>query len=289
MMEDSETVAAFVPWRCRAREFSLRSTLTIPLGDEGNWRGALSVYAEHPHAFEPAAVVVFEHLAGEISHGLHALRQRELLESERIKRARTQQQLTDALSSMVAALVTAVEMRDPYTAGHEAQVAEIAYAIGKEMGWDEDRLLGLRMASMVHDIGKISIPSEILTKPTKLSAAERALINEHPETGYAILKDIPFIWPIADMMRQHHEKLDGSGYPLGLKAEEILPEAKVLAVADIVDAMAANRPYRHSIALEKVLEEIERQAGHQLDAEVVRVCLKLFREKGFILPHLKHR
>jgi HD-GYP domain-containing protein (c-di-GMP phosphodiesterase class II) len=158
-------------------------------------------------------------------------------------------------------------------------VADIAYAIGKEMGWSEDRLDGLRMAAMVHDIGKISIPAEILNKPGRLTATEYALVKGHPDTGYAILKDIPFNWPIADVVRQHHEKLDGSGYPLGLAGDAILPESKVLAVADIVEAMASSRPYRPALDVEVALREIERQAGTKLDGETVRICAGLFRDK----------
>ena len=185
---------------------------------------------------------------------------------------------------MVAPIVLAMEMRDPYTAGHQSRVAEIAVAIGKEMGWPEGRLQGLRVAAQVHDIGKISIPAEILTKPGKLNEGERAMINGHSETGYTILKDIPFAWPIAEIVRQHHEKLDGSGYPRGLKADEILPEAKILTVADIVEAMASYRPYRPGIKLKIVLEQIEKDAGTLLDTEVVRICLNLFRKKHFMMP-----
>ncbi len=183
-------------------------------------------------------------------------------------------------------MVTAMEMRDPYTAGHESRTAEIVYAIGKEMGWGEDRLQGLRMAAMVHDIGKISIPVEILNKPGRLTAEEYSLVKQHPETGYAILKDIPFNWPVADIVRQHHEKLDGSGYPLGLKADGILMESKVLTVADMVEAMASHRPYRKPIRLEQVLVELEEQAGTLLDRGVVRICAALFREKRLILQGL---
>jgi HD-GYP domain-containing protein (c-di-GMP phosphodiesterase class II) len=176
-----------------------------------------------------------------------------------------------------------MEMRDPYTAGHESRVANIAVAIGKEMGWAEERLQGLRVAAQVHDIGKISIPAEILTKPTTLTAGELGLIHEHPETGYVILKDIPFSWPVAEIVRQHHERLDGSGYPQGLKGNAILPEARVLAVADFVDAMGSHRPYRPAVKLEVVLEQIESEAGSKLDAEAVRVCAALFREKRLVL------
>jgi HD-GYP domain-containing protein (c-di-GMP phosphodiesterase class II) len=162
-------------------------------------------------------------------------------------------------------------------------VAEIAVAIGREMGWPEARIQGLRVAAQVHDIGKISIPAEILTKPGHLNVAEKAMINQHSETGYTILKDIPFAWPIAEIVRQHHEKLDGSGYPRGLKADEMLPEAKVLAVADIVEAMASYRPYRPGIPLDVVLKEIEKDAGTLLDPEAVRVCVSLFRDKHFVV------
>jgi len=182
--------------------------------------------------------------------------------------------------------VLAMEMRDPYTAGHENRVAEIAVAIGREMGWPEQQLQGMRIAALVHDIGKITIPAEILNRPGKLSPAEWAVIIGHPETAHAILRDIPFVWPVAEIVRQHHEKLDGSGYPFGLKESAILPEAKVLAVADIMEAMASNRPYRPAIDLAHVLEMLESQAGTLLDAEAVRICVSLFREKRLVIPGL---
>jgi HD-GYP domain-containing protein (c-di-GMP phosphodiesterase class II) len=184
---------------------------------------------------------------------------------------------------MVMPIVAAMEMRDPYTAGHQSRVAEMAVAIGREMGWPEERLHALHVAAQIHDVGKISIPTEILTKPTPLSSGEWALIHEHPETGHTILKDIPFTWPIAEIVRQHHERLDGSGYPQGLKGDAILPEARVLAVADVVEAMASYRPYRLAIPLEIVLQEIESTAGTLLDPEVVRVCAALLREKRISL------
>jgi HD-GYP domain-containing protein (c-di-GMP phosphodiesterase class II) len=283
-MEDRDTASNYEHWRERAARFDIYSSITIPLVVEGLWRGALMVYAGCVNAFEQVAIDVFEDMAREIGHGLQALHRKELLESEKVERAYAQERLTEAFSAIVTALVAAVEARDPYTAGHEARVAEIACAIGREMGWEEDRLTALRMASMVHDIGKISIPSRILVKPGRLSDEEFELIKTHPDTGYAILKDIPFDWPIAEIMRQHHEKLDGSGYPLGLKGDEILPESRVLAVADIVEAMASDRPYRSGIPLDVVLNEIERQAGLLLDADAVRACLRLFQMRGFVLP-----
>ena len=148
---------------------------------------------------------------------------------------------------------------------------------------------GLRVAAQVHDIGKISIPAEILTKPTRLTAGEWALIHEHPETGYTILKDIPFQWPIAEIVREHHERLDGSGYPLGLKGDAILPEARVMAVADMVEAMASHRPYRPAIKLKVVLQQLEKEAGSLLDADAVRACTTLFRQKRLVLPSENRR
>jgi HD-GYP domain-containing protein (c-di-GMP phosphodiesterase class II) len=147
----------------------------------------------------------------------------------------------------------------------------------------------LYVAGQVHDIGKISIPAEILTKPIKLTAGEWALIREHTETGYTILKNIPFAWPIAEIVRQHHERMDGSGYPQGLKGDAILPEARVVAIADMVEAMASHRPYRPAIKLNVVLQQIEKEAGSQLDAEAVRACTTLFREKRLVLPSENRR
>jgi PAS domain S-box-containing protein len=283
LADDVETSEAFNPWRERARKFGIRSSASVPIHVPGGWQGALIVYATRPKAFGTAPIEVFRRLAEQVVHGIHTLEQKQLLEAERLSREETQKQLTEALAAAVAAMVTAMEMRDPYTAGHESRVAEIAVAIGKEMGWPEDRLEGLRIAAIVHDIGKISIPAEILTKLDRLTPEEWALIKEHPDSSYAILKDIPFTWPIAEIVRQHHEKLDGSGYPLGLKGDAILPEAKVLAVADIVEAMASDRPYRATLGLEFALKEIEGLAGTLLDAEVVRVCTRLFREKRLSL------
>ena len=284
LMNDSEAMSGYSPLMERARQHGIRSSVSIPLCIKGSWRGALVVCASKPNAFEPLAIEVFQHFAEQIEYGIHAINRERLLLEEQKDLARMQTQLTEALSAMVAPIVLAMEMRDPYTVGHQSRVADIAVAIGRDMGWPENRLQGLRVAAQVHDIGKISIPAEILTKPGNLNAAEREIIKAHPETGYIILKDIPFVWPIAEIVRQHHEKLDGTGYPRGLKGDEMLPEAKVLAVADMAEAMASFRPYRPGIKLHVVLEEIEKAAGSQLDEEVVRVCVALFREKHLKVP-----
>jgi HD-GYP domain-containing protein (c-di-GMP phosphodiesterase class II) len=260
--------------------------LSIPLHVKDGWRGVLTIYATRPNAFEAPAIEVFQHLAEQIVHAVHALDQGSALHAGEISLVKLQGKLTEALSAMVAPMVAAMEMRDPYTAGHESRVANIAVAIGAEMGWPQEKLHGLQVAAQVHDIGKISIPAEILTKPTRLTAGEWGVIREHPETGYTILKDIPFAWPIAEIVRQHHERLDGSGYPRGMKGDAILPEAMVLAVADMVEAMASHRPYRPAIDLDIVLKQIETEAGSLLDSETVRICAALFREKRLVLPDL---
>ena len=284
VLQDAETDENFKMWRRRARELGLRSSITVPFQVDENRRGVLAVYSSQARAFGPVVTEAFTHLAAEIGIGLRALQQAERLEAEREARAKAQEELSTALSAVVGAITTAFEMRDPYTAGHQSRVAVIADAIAREMGWAEDRLQALRVAGMVHDIGKIAIPTNILTKPGKLSAEEWALVKKHPEAGYAILKDVPFHWPIAESVRQHHERMDGSGYPRGLKGEAIQPGARILAVADIVESMAAARPYREALGLEAALAEIERQAGTLLDKEIVRICLRLFREKGLVVP-----
>jgi putative nucleotidyltransferase with HDIG domain len=175
-------------------------------------------------------------------------------------------------------------MRDPYTAGHEKRVAQIAVAIAAELGFDAQRLEGLQIAGYLHDIGKITIPSEILSRPGKLSAAEYTLIKGHAQASHDVLKNVDFPWPVADMVLQHHERIDGTGYPQGLKGEAILLEARILAVADVIEAMASHRPYRPGLGVDKALGEIERGRGTAYDPLVADTCLKLFREKRFHLP-----
>ncbi|ABK19408.1 HD-GYP domain-containing protein [Syntrophobacter fumaroxidans] len=190
-------------------------------------------------------------------------------------------QLRETLMEIVEVLTSALEIRDPYTAGHQRRVARLAQAIAAEMGLTEPTLTAVRMAGLVHDIGKISVPSQILSKPTQLHLAEIRLIREHSEVGYEILKKAHFPWPIARIVHQHHERLDGSGYPRQLTGDEILLEAKILAVADVVEAMSSHRPYRAAIGLATALEEIGRQQGRLYDQRAVQACLRIFCEKEF--------
>jgi putative nucleotidyltransferase with HDIG domain len=185
------------------------------------------------------------------------------------------------LEQTIHSLASVVEMRDPYTAGHQRQVSLLSEVIAIEMGLDHFHQEAVRMAGFVHDIGKIGVPAEILSKPSRLSEWEMYLIKTHSQTGHQILKEIEFPWPIAQITLQHHERLDGSGYPYGLRGEEVLIEARILAVADVVDAMNAHRPYRPSRGIEPALREIEDNAGTLYDPNVVDACLKIFQEKNF--------
>ena len=192
-------------------------------------------------------------------------------------------QLETAFMSTVKVATTISEMRDPYTAGHERRVAEIAVAIGAELGLDRRQQEGLRVAGYLHDIGKITIPSEILAKPGKLSRLEFELIKTHPQASYDVLKEVEFPWPVARVALEHHERVDGSGYPQGLKGGDILLESRIMAVADVVEAMASHRPYRPGLGIEHALAEVERGHGTAYDPEVADACLRLFRKKSYQL------
>jgi HD-GYP domain-containing protein (c-di-GMP phosphodiesterase class II) len=196
---------------------------------------------------------------------------------------RTLDDLSKALGGVIHVLTAVTEQRDSYTAGHQRRVADLAQAIGREMGLAADRVEGLRMAGIVHDIGKISIPSEILTKPTRLTDIEFEIIKCHPQVGHDILCDVAFSWPLAEIVLQHHERMDGSGYPRGLKGQDLLPDARILAVSDVVEAMASHRPYRPSLGVDAALTEIEKNRGTLYDPDVVSACVNLFREKSFTL------
>lgn len=189
--------------------------------------------------------------------------------------------LRKALGGTIQVIARIVEKRDPYTAGHHRRVSDLARIIATEMNLTKEQINAIRLAGSIHDIGKISVPSEILSKPGKLLDMEFELIKMHPETGYDILKEIDFPWPIADIVLQHHERLDGSGYPNGLSGDKICIEAKVLNVADTVEAMATDRPYRPALGIEKALEEISENRGRFYDPDVVDACLKIFETKKY--------
>jgi PAS domain S-box-containing protein len=195
----------------------------------------------------------------------------------------TLESLKKAIGTTIQVLVSALESRDPYTSGHQSRSADLACVIATEMGLAPDKIEGIRMAGIIHDIGKLSIPVEILSKPTKLIDIEFSLIKEHSRSGYEMLKNVESPWPLAEIVYQHHERMNGSGYPRNLKGDEILMESRILAVADVVEAMASHRPYRPTLGIEAALEEIEKNKGILYDDAVADACLRLFREKGYQL------
>ena len=192
------------------------------------------------------------------------------------------------MDGTIQAMALAVEMRDPYTSGHQARVAELAQAIAEEINLSAEDVEGVYMAASIHDIGKISLPAEILSKPVRLTEIERKMIQAHSRMGYEILKGIDFSWPIAQTLLQHHERMDGSGYPNGLAGKKILIGARIVGVSDVVETMASHRPYRPSIGLDKALEEIFNNKGKLYDEQVVSACIKLFDKKGFQFSELQH-
>jgi putative nucleotidyltransferase with HDIG domain len=191
--------------------------------------------------------------------------------------------LRKAVDTTIQVMVSVVEARDPYTAGHQLRVADLACAIATEMELSQEKIDGIRLAGSIHDIGKLSVPSEILSKPTKLTKIEFSMIKEHAQSGYEILKNVESPWQLAQVAYQHHERMDGSGYPRNLKGDEIIMEARILAVADVVEAMASHRPYRQALGIEAALEEIEKNKGILYDDVVADACLRLFREKDYKL------
>jgi PAS domain S-box-containing protein/putative nucleotidyltransferase with HDIG domain len=191
------------------------------------------------------------------------------------------EKLNEALKGTIQAMALTIEIRDPYTAGHQRRVSKLSCAIAQELGMSEFQVEGLRVAGDIHDIGKIYVPAEILSKPGQITAIEYGIIKTHPQVGYDILKTIKFPWPVAQIVLQHHERLDGSGYPLGLVSDLILKEARILTVADIVEAMSSHRPYRPAQGIEKALAEVVQNKGRFYDTEAVDACVKLFQESRF--------
>ena len=207
----------------------------------------------------------------------------ELVEERTAELRESEKKLRNGLLDSITAVAATVEMRDPYTAGHQRRVAQLAIAIAKWLQLPAEQVQGVHLASVVHDVGKIRVPAEILSKPGRLSELEFRIIKEHPQNGHEILKSIDFPWPIAEIVLQHHERLDGSGYPRALKGDQILLDARIIAVSDVVEAMVSHRPYRAGLGVDAALEEITRHRGKLYDPSVVDACLALFREQGFEL------
>lgn len=282
VLQDIHHDQQYAPWRAAATQREYASSIAFPLKDAtGATFGALNVYSSEPFAFGEEQVRLLRELAGDLAYGLNILRVRRAHDELERARVHDLERLQRSMQGTIQALSSTIEIRDPYTAGHQRRVAELAAAIARELGMSGDQVHGIFLAGVVHDIGKINIPAEILSKPSRLSDIEFTLIKTHPKAGYEILKEVEFPWPIARIVQQHHERLDGSGYPHGLKGDEILPEARILTVADVVEAMASDRPYRPGLGVDPALEEIQKHSGVFYDPDVVNACVRVFREKGF--------
>jgi PAS domain S-box-containing protein len=266
------------PWREEARTRGFLAAIALPLKVGSAPFTVLTIYAGDADAFDAEEIGLLAELVDDLSFGIIGLRNSE-------ERTVAVRRLQENLEATVRAIASTLELRDPYTAGHQRRVGMLAATIARELGFTEDRAHSVYLAGVVHDIGKITVPAEILSKPGRLTSTEFDLIRVHAEAGYGILKDISFPWPLPEMVRQHHERLDGSGYPRGLTSDQILPEAKIIAVADVMEAMLAHRPYRPSRGLEAALAEIERGRGTAYDSDAVDACLSLFREKGFTFDY----
>lgn len=272
--QNVETNPAMAPWRSEMLDCGFKANAALPLANSSGVFGVLMIYASEPDAFGPEELDLLKQLAADLAFGISAQR-------DRVERDAAQLALQKNLSSTVKAIAAAVEIRDIYTAGHQQHVSDLAVAIARELGLPKLQIEGIGFAGMIHDVGKINIPAEILNKPGKLTPLEFQMIQTHVQSGYDIVKGIDFPWPIADTILQHHERLDGSGYPNKLKGEMILIEAKILAVADVVDAMMSHRPYRASLGLDAALAEVEAGKGRLYDPAAVDACKTLFRQKGF--------
>jgi PAS domain S-box-containing protein len=279
---DIRTDPACAPWHQLAAERGYAALLSLPLRLNDRVVGTLCIYAAECDAFDTREIELLTELGNDLAFGIQTLRTR--AERDRITYAHAHhvEILQKSLEDSIHAIAYTLEKRDPYTAGHQRRVGELAVAIARELALPEEKIHGIHLAASVHDLGKVQVPAEILSKPGRLSKIEFMLIQAHPEAGYEILKDIEFPWPIADIVRQHHERLDGSGYPQGLKDGQILLEANIMAVADVVEAMASHRPYRAALGIDRALAEIERGRGRAYEPAAADACIKLFREQGFI-------
>jgi PAS domain S-box-containing protein/putative nucleotidyltransferase with HDIG domain len=267
----------FKLWRNCVTKRGYVANIALPMSDGKRIFGGLCIYASDASAFDDEEVRLLEELANDLAYGIVALRTRNAHEQQAVI-------LRQSLKQSIQTIADTVEARDPYTAGHQRRVAELATAIATEMGLPEDQINGIHLAGIIHDLGKIHVPAEILSKPGKLTDIEYELIKTHPQDGYDILKDVKFPWPIADIIRQHHERLDGSGYPQGLRGDAILLEARIMAVADVVEAMSSHRPYRPGLGIDAALNEIILNRATHFDPQVVDVCVALFREKNYVIP-----
>ncbi len=269
-------------------DINLKSVLGLPLLYHGKVNYIYVIYSTYQSYFNATEVALFKELSNNLILGIINKRTQEINQHNVLIKEKQSIDLKKALDNTICALGTMLEFRDPFTAGHQKRVTHLAVAIAQEYGLELDRLHWLNIAGSVHDIGKITIPSEILSKPTKLTPLEYELVKTHPEVGYQILRNIQFPGPIAEIVRQHHEYLDGTGYPFGLKENEILLESKILTVADIIESMVSHRPYRPAFEVKYALEEITKMRGKKLDPKAVDICISIIESGNYEFPKIGH-
>lgn len=274
---------SFRPWLKDALRRGFKSSLDIPLISEGRVFGVLGICANELDAFDDQEQNLLINIADNLAYAIMSLRTRGEMNQTARDLEKSLEKMQRILMQSVTALAAALSTRDPYTAEHQKKVVRLASAIGYEMGLSRDQIEGIEVAGNLHDIGKIHVPIEILSKPGKLTELEYSHVKIHSQSGHDIVKDIEFPWPVAEIILQHHERMDGSGYPRGLSGDEILIEARIIAVADVVEAMASHRPYRPALGVECALEEISRYQGILYDPQVVDACCRLFQEHRFTL------
>jgi putative nucleotidyltransferase with HDIG domain len=258
----------------------VESVMAVPLRDGDRVLGAIEVFSQVPGVFGAFEQDLFEDVARQLVLGMRVRREKRAFREQVERNRRQEEHVRLALEETVAAIARTIEYRDPYTAGHGHSVAELSEKIARELGMSSDVCHGLFLAGLLHDVGKIKVPVEILCSPGRLNELEYGLIQMHAEVGYEILRGIEFPWPIADVARQHHERIDGSGYPHHLRGSEIMPEAQIVACADIGDSMCSHRPYRPRLGLESALAELRAMRGVKLDAGVIDATLHVMRLAG---------
>ncbi|HTI80685.1 MAG TPA: HD domain-containing phosphohydrolase [Acetobacteraceae bacterium] len=279
IIQDVSTSECMQIWRDAAMQRGLLSVAAFPLHGSDGVFGAFCIYARTTETFDEPELRLLTELSNDLAFGIKAQR-------DHLAAQMHAQRLQQTLEATVQALAIAVEHRDPYTAGHQRNVAALAAAIAREIGLPKDDVAGIYLAGMIHDIGKIQAPAEILSKAGRLTTIEYQLLQTHPQVGFDIVKSVDFPWPVATMILQHHERLDGSGYPEHLRGEQIILGARILAVADVVEAMTARRPYREALGLDVALHEIEQGHGRLYDPACVDACIRLFRERRFSFKHV---
>lgn len=277
VVEDFSTDPIAMPWLAEATRRGYHSAIAIPFRYSDDSMACLSVYGSRINTWSQSERKLMEQIASALGFGITTLR-------TAIAKDCYQQDLHTSLEQTIEVISGTVDQRDPYTAGHQRRVADLSARIAEKVGLDRERIKGLRLAATIHDLGKIGIPAEILAKPGRLTNTQFNLLKEHAQLGYEIVRNVRFPWPIADIIRQHHERLDGSGYPQHLQGDAILPEARILAVADVVEAMNSHRPYRAARGIDVALDEICAGRVTLYDPDAVDACVCLFNDEGYKFP-----